>query len=1362
MAITNIQAAKHSAGTTTSLANAFTSNPTAGNSLFAFVHYNTSTANVIPRISDSIGNRWIEYINAQDPNGTDFVRGYYCPSNKSTAADTVMIAGMTGSALNHLTIYEFNFGGPCTLDKFSGTGNIGTTATSNLTTVPAYQNELLIGACWGAGTITGGESTWPADISTDAAFLAEYYIATNVTTQVYATAAMTSSARFAGVVGTFFETSQAPSAVQLTEGGIASALSNSVTYNAAQTVGNTNVLLIVWQSSSIGLAASSPVVDTKGNTYTQIGSTITGGAYFQFAMFYCGSIKAAMAGANVVTVTFASGTPQSQIMAMEFPGSLALDQTIGATANSTGPCATGSMPTTSSANDLLLTCGFTGTNFTDHDSGFVLELNDELQGFIIEDEAVSATGVYSSSCPMNGAYGAVTWAIRIVAFKPGSVPNVLAGSCTVKAGINHGGLIETNHLAVSVTAISANTGALSNKNVLNAIGVAKASNHGALSETNKLAGTLLGRAANSGLLVSPKPLIGTCTGRPANSGILVATKLLASVSVIHAANSGSVSYANDLAGVCHPAAASHGTLGAVKPLIGVCQAHAANHGSLYTACALKGSAIAHAANTGTIIAKGALVGPGYAHGASGGAVTVLGPLSGSGQGKASSGGSLRVTRPLTSVLACHAVGSGSLVVTHNCAGSGTVRAANAGLIKTTNSLAAIDTIKSASAGILRALKPLAGAVQGKAANAGTIFLHAFCAGILTARGSISGLIVQTNKLVASCSAKSASTGLLRATKVLAGSAQGHFTNSGNLVETIVLSGSNQCASLNSGTLRATKPLAGAGSAKSVSTGLLRATIPLAGAAVVHGANSGPLTIGHSLSGTLTAHASSSGVMGARKMLAGSCVAKAAGTGSLKVARALVGICTVHGNGAGNLTIAIQLQGLCVAHGIIAGTIRESNRLMSTTVAHNVNSGKLTVVHILSGPVMARSANHGTLVSTANLSAVCTVQGTGQGLLTVRAALAGSCTVRMTSYGALRGLLISGICTARASNSGVFWVPEYLWAVTTVHAANSGALRVVRGASGTAILHLIAGGNLRARQPLTGDPPIVHAANFGTLTVTRLLAGTCTARAVDAGSVVLARISTLIGYGGMQGSSSTGAVTVSAAVIPPTVLSGIATMKGSGTAKIFVSPPIVVLMASVAEVFVDSIGTLTQINALAGTSTAVSLAWGTFALPLLNMAATCTVYAHSTGTLLLIANPIQITAPPSYFLPMPVINDIEQMPVQMALAYSAMYELPTANLGLPDLINNLKGIRWIIQGDAQLVTPAELQTLWTAYGIDPDVANVDPVTMAILITRYLFNMPKRHNAWGYCSNTVTVQESGASAAHTSTGTCLINVEVESTV
>src|SRR5258708_414968 len=80
----------------------------------------------------------------------------------------------------------------------------------------------------------------------------------------------------------------------------------TVTYTAAQTLGNLNVVVVGWNDST---ATVTSVADSLGNAYALAASPVVQSATASQAIYYAKNILAAAAGANTVTVPFTFGAP---------------------------------------------------------------------------------------------------------------------------------------------------------------------------------------------------------------------------------------------------------------------------------------------------------------------------------------------------------------------------------------------------------------------------------------------------------------------------------------------------------------------------------------------------------------------------------------------------------------------------------------------------------------------------------------------------------------------------------------------------------------------------------------------------------------------------------------------------------------------------------------------------------------------------------------------------------------------------------------------------------------------------------------------------------------------------------------------
>jgi hypothetical protein len=190
----------------------------------------------------------------------------------------------------------------------------------------------------------------------------------------------------------------------------------TVPYNAAQTAGNLNLVIVGWNDPT---ALVSPVTDSKGNTYSlAVGPTVlsaANGVPLSQSIYYAKNLAAATAGANVLKVTFTAAAAFPDIRVLEYSGvdpANPLDVAVGTSGNS-ATSSSGSV-TTTNATDLLVGANTVETSTNGPGTGFTLRLNTP-DGDIAEDRGVTATGSYSASAPLSSRGG---WVMQIVALHP--------------------------------------------------------------------------------------------------------------------------------------------------------------------------------------------------------------------------------------------------------------------------------------------------------------------------------------------------------------------------------------------------------------------------------------------------------------------------------------------------------------------------------------------------------------------------------------------------------------------------------------------------------------------------------------------------------------------------------------------------------------------------------------------------------------------------------------------------------------------------------------------------------------------------------------------------------------------------------
>ena len=227
----------------------------------------------------------------------------------------------------------------------------------------------------------------------------------------------------------------------------------AVTFTAAQSAGNLNVVVVGWND---GTATVTGVTDKSGNAYTRaVGPTVITGVASQ-SIYFAKNIVAAAAGANIVTVTFASAAVYPDIRILEYSGA-DLANPVDVTAAGTGtasPSSAGPL-TTTNATDLLFAANLVLTRTTGPGTGFTSRLLTKPDGDIAEDRMVTAAGSYNATAPISPAG---SWIMQLVAFRtpsgvtdsqPPTAPAALTATAASSSQINLSWTASTDNVAVT-------------------------------------------------------------------------------------------------------------------------------------------------------------------------------------------------------------------------------------------------------------------------------------------------------------------------------------------------------------------------------------------------------------------------------------------------------------------------------------------------------------------------------------------------------------------------------------------------------------------------------------------------------------------------------------------------------------------------------------------------------------------------------------------------------------------------------------------------------------------------------------------------------------------------------------------------
>ncbi len=189
-----------------------------------------------------------------------------------------------------------------------------------------------------------------------------------------------------------------------------------VTYAAAQSAGDLNVVVVGWNNATTTVSS---VTDTKGNTYAlAVGPTVqpAGGGLSQ-AIYYAKNIASATANGNSVTVGFSGAAAFPDVRVLEYSG-LSPTSPLDVTASAIGNSATTSSgtATTTSANELLVAANTVWTTTVGPGAGFTSRMITTPDGDIAEDGIVTATGSYQATASLSGAG---PWVMQMAGFRAG-------------------------------------------------------------------------------------------------------------------------------------------------------------------------------------------------------------------------------------------------------------------------------------------------------------------------------------------------------------------------------------------------------------------------------------------------------------------------------------------------------------------------------------------------------------------------------------------------------------------------------------------------------------------------------------------------------------------------------------------------------------------------------------------------------------------------------------------------------------------------------------------------------------------------------------------------------------------------------
>ena len=278
------------------------------------------------------------------------------------------------------------------------------------------------------------------------------------------TVTVTVNGQSGSLVNGFTYTAAGISFIQVASATPSSTATVSVTYPAAQTSGDLNIVVVGWNDT---VATVQSVKDSAGNSYSlAIGPTK--GTKLQQSIYYAANI---VGGSNTVTVTFNQTAADPDIRILEYRGVAALDAKAGASGSST--TANSGSATTTSANELIFGADMVATTTGAAGSGFTSRIITS-RGDIAEDKVVTTAGSNSATATLDGSG---PWVMQMATFSAtsGPAPTVTSvspnnGSTTggtavtitgtnfaAGATVTFGGTAATNVVVVNSTTITATT-----------------------------------------------------------------------------------------------------------------------------------------------------------------------------------------------------------------------------------------------------------------------------------------------------------------------------------------------------------------------------------------------------------------------------------------------------------------------------------------------------------------------------------------------------------------------------------------------------------------------------------------------------------------------------------------------------------------------------------------------------------------------------------------------------------------------------------------------------------------------------------------------------------------------------------------
>jgi hypothetical protein len=302
----------------------------------------------------------------------------------------------------------------------------------------------------GTNFATGATVTFGSTAATNVAVVSSTSI--TATTPAGTAGAVTVTVKVNGQSGSLSNGFTYNAAVAIGFGQVAAATPQSstatvpVTYPAAQTAGDLNIVVVGWNDTT---ATVQSVKDSAGNTYN-VAIGPTSGTGLRQSIYYAANI---VGGSNTVTVTFSQAAAYPDVRILEYRGLATLDVTAGASGSSAS--ANSGSATTTAANELIFGASMVSTTTTAAGSGFTSRIITSPDGDLAEDKVVTAAGSNSATATLSSG----PWVMQMATFRaagssggdttPPTAPTNLIATAQSASQINLSWTASTDNVGVT-------------------------------------------------------------------------------------------------------------------------------------------------------------------------------------------------------------------------------------------------------------------------------------------------------------------------------------------------------------------------------------------------------------------------------------------------------------------------------------------------------------------------------------------------------------------------------------------------------------------------------------------------------------------------------------------------------------------------------------------------------------------------------------------------------------------------------------------------------------------------------------------------------------------------------------------------